>query len=512
MLTYLQNQASLHLPFLEQHLQPYYTNLHSSIPHDDNEYINVKKNLIKTYSYYDNNLHNLIQIYNNSNQLNNPNNYLKNLFLAGLLTLLREKLNRILPVLVTKPLLFRHTIDELLVYHTKLALQHNYPNTFPGSLAALTIPHSDPQVGDKHNKHDEQDEQSNEYFDNWLKVEKDYVNDRLDIMRQRAALWGVAPGYEPDPSSSLAGNHNSSNHTMYPSVASEELSSLIDDIKDRFLPIRRLSQRLVFLQELQFKLLRIFLADVKYEWRQSPIDSHLKLHQTNSTDIWIKYCGLLNSLYNIEVAMKEWGNETVYVELQCFKHYNLPASFTDSDLNRYLYERSLSEERENEEDIERDELGLIFGEVIKEYKNNRDMMLRHVIELVKESFVASTSAYRTNGYMWSNSSKNLILSSNHSNSPDNDPSSSTRLYDDDDDRFSRLSGLSEAGIDLSPTLCDAVTSLRSQVYIYKVMFFLFDSPLSLLNTNHAQYDCILMMVLMMMIICHVYSYCCYLNI
>jgi hypothetical protein len=108
-LTYLQDQIQLHIPFLDQIFDQINVQWQS-------DYQKVSLDLC-------------LNFFDRLSSYASIKDCLKDLFLAGLVNILRDKITTILPMVISKPVLLRHYVDELLVFQTKL-YQQDYPSNF----------------------------------------------------------------------------------------------------------------------------------------------------------------------------------------------------------------------------------------------------------------------------------------------------------------------------------------------------------------------------------------------
>jgi hypothetical protein len=233
--------------------------------------------------------------------------------------MLREKLADTLPRLIARPGLFRHTVDETLLMEQKLRTVHALPESMPGLMTVLTSlylevapsPDSAPQNAESATAALASGAGAPtriELVESWLKVEKDWINDRLegirrlklpyaDIASKAAARLSLIDDDEKDDRTPRHGDTHAANEddeddnerliakdgedaaaddeedevsslAVRPTRSSHALISLVDAVTDRYRLLPEIDVRWRFANEVQLQLLAIYLEDCDAEYKR----------------------------------------------------------------------------------------------------------------------------------------------------------------------------------------------------------------------------------------------------
>ena len=332
----------------------------------------------------------------------------------SLLTLVREQVKESLPQLMERPVLFRHLVDELLGFEGRLRGEWEYPEQCEGVMGVL--------VGA---------EGGGEVFEKWLSVDKEWVNDRLNAMREMKDPWQrINEGSEgTDLMNSHAADVDSDDEDVadvkldpmdsnaavddegevaeefappadvdaaaVPSLivtrSAHQLVSLVSSITTRFTLLPSLAARLRFVQDLQYQLLDIYLEWLEEEGARL-LSSVGETIASPSTSVR-QYCMLINSLHYVESVLMDWSDSVTFIELRYYQaHSDLPADLTTAQLVERLAASQPGSRGGGEVD------GSVFDAMIANYHDVREKMIKGIVDAVIDCFDALTRTYRRLGH------------------------------------------------------------------------------------------------------------------
>ena len=347
--------------------------------------------------------------------------------IASMLRLLRGKLEQSLPLLLSRPVLLRHTVDELLSFESQLRAEWRFPEEEEGVTELLC----------KDGRGD--------VFERWLSVDKEWVNDRLRAMQEMKEPWKrVSDGREADGDGSrpadlqlgldddadsdnedgrelkletdadgregeddaadadvlaaAAGSGGaglavaSSDPSLVVTRSAQLLVTLVSSITSRFTLLPYLSARLRFVQDIQYQLLDIYLETLEEE--AARLLPAVQAAISSPSSALRLYCMIVNSLFYVERVLADWSDDVTFIELRYFQaHSELPASTTV----RQLVERiggGGGGGGGGEVDVD----GSVFDAMIVNYHDGRERMVKQIVDALVDGFYALTRAYRKQGH------------------------------------------------------------------------------------------------------------------
>ena len=379
-------------------------------------------------------------------------------FITSLLAVLRQHLLTVLSQLMVNARLFRHYVDELLTFEQQLRSTFLYPEELPSLLPLLT---------------------SGDVFERWLSVDKEWVNDRLKAMRDMQEPWArVSDGREAEEAAGGIDLDDSDDEdtdvrldagtvmeeedrvdgedgvkervelidpSLIISRSANMLVTLVSSITTRFTPLPSLSARLRFVQDIQYQLLDIYLEWVEEESvRLLPtVTKGMQAMGGGGSGggggrVLRTYCMLLNSLHYVESVLLDWSDTVTFIELRYFQaHSELPADTTVAQLIQRIGEGGAGV------DVD----GSVFDAMVQSYHDGRERMTKGVVDAIIDCFYAFTKQYRKLGH------QSVVRDDSPPSSP---PSSSSSPP---------LVRLPSATMDVSPTLVPALLTLKLQLLI-----------------------------------------------
>ena len=368
-LSFATNVISLHLPFLQRYVQPLL--LRSPLAHVDAAFALV----------------------------------------ASVVGLLRAHARASLPSLMDRPVLFRHLIDELLSFESRLRTDWDYPDACDGVVGVLV-----------------EGEEGAVAFERWLSVDKEWVNDRLQAMREMKDPWQrvhegsdaavaadvMAPvdaadsddddvaDVQLDTDASAAVDDEAPEADDAPVVdpapprlvvsrSAQMLVALLSSITQRFTLLPSLAARLRFVQDLQYQLLDIYLEWLEEE--AAAVLPNMSASIAAPAGSVRTYCQLANSLHYVESVLLDWSDSVTFIELRYYQaHSELPADLTTAQ----LVERLAAAQREGAVGGEVD--GSVFDAMVANYHDAREQLIKGIVDAVIDCFDALTRQYRRLGH------------------------------------------------------------------------------------------------------------------
>jgi hypothetical protein len=326
-------------------------------------------------------------------------------FVFAILHLITAKITAISPKLYEDPVLFRHYVDELINFDSKLRSEAHYSAENTACLDRIVA-------------------ESPDFFEFWLKTDKDWVNDRLESLRFIQNPWNSAVENEnnPDLNAFLAENSDSDeenqvsadkslNFTDISAVklenstnpsenlrftrSSTALIALIDLITARFALLSVVSHRLRFVFDLQFKLLEIYGEDMDIDGEKllEQLENVVKGNEIggiHGNAAVLQYCGLCNTVESVEFMLNQWNMDRFFLELALFQQNPLifGAETTISLLKEHFSAGT---------QLEIGNSGL-FDPVISVFSQQKLNFLENLVNLCMKSFKTNTKRWRHQGF------------------------------------------------------------------------------------------------------------------
>jgi RAD50-interacting protein 1 len=225
-------------------------------------------------------------------------------FISALLPMVKAKVLALLPQISSRPQLFSHFMHELMSFDTTLRDSWAYTPT-PHSLSdwkGLTW-----SVLVTHN-----------YFDAWLKVEKDFALARYE------SIISTPDGRDIDYESTESGSTK-------PTKSAIRVNDLLETITDRYRPLSSFSQKLRFLIDIQLEIFDHYHQLLHGSLERYVMDTSTlgKVIQgstgtTNETksrnDVHGMFgleslCKVFGSAEYLERKMSDWGDDIFFLEL-----------------------------------------------------------------------------------------------------------------------------------------------------------------------------------------------------
>eukprot|EP01083_Nonionella_stella_P031210 85435_1 len=205
-------------------------------------------------------------------------------FVQRLVDLARTKFESTLSILMDDSELFRHAINEVLVFEKTIS--ETYPELdLHTCLSILSAPPT---------------------LNAWMTVDKAFVNERIDVLVALEDPWlpvvdEPGDGDSPHPDD------------LRPTRSADFVIDLADSITDRYRLLPDVRQRLRFAEEFQLKLLSdIYLTTLDDELRLCMSDLR---KGDNSSNRWKFICARLNSAHYIRAVLGDWGERTLFLEM-----------------------------------------------------------------------------------------------------------------------------------------------------------------------------------------------------
>lgn len=229
--------------------------------------------------------------------------------------------------LMHQPVVLRHTVDQLLLWEQELRSSEDcLPSDRDGVLQPL--------VG------------SASAFQSWIDVEKDFINDRLELLRNDTKAYqsvtietqqtnSAAQFDEDEVSGSDAANAGQARLSLndptapessLPSHAivrathsSQSMISLLSSVTLRYRLLPRLSDRIRFFHDIQTKLIDIYIEDLNQDWDEASKSLYRALGSPTQSACWRHLAGIANSCLYVLLVLQDWSMEPLFVELSYFQ-------------------------------------------------------------------------------------------------------------------------------------------------------------------------------------------------
>lgn len=219
-------------------------------------------------------------------------------WITALMPLLRRRLQNILPQIVKQPSLFSNLIHEVMAFDGKIAEDWDYT---PLSTAI-------PFRGLSHYILSEL-----EYFPAWFSVEKDFA-----LARYEAIIV--------DRSTGLLDYDSVDSQTTKPTKAAIRVNDLLETMTDRYRTLASFHQKMKFLIDIQIAVFDKFHQRLRegleaYLTRTSAVGR--TVHGVGPSDMvdvsgtkgLDRVCRVFGSAEYLEMAMKDWSEDTFYLDL-----------------------------------------------------------------------------------------------------------------------------------------------------------------------------------------------------
>lgn len=363
--------AMAHIPFLQQHVQPIINRtinrtIAQSLIQSDNQFIDCSIE-----------------------------------FLSAMLVDVRSRINHDLPQLVDSPQLFRHCLDQVIKLESSLRSSSGQLST------ALSISLPSDRLGCL------EPFLQSDVFERWLKVDKDWVNDRLEALRELNDPWTILNERSLNQSNDQSDSDDESyveqallfdqsddqsanqSDSLLVTRSAHFMVTLMHSINDRFDQVPLFSAKLRFLQDLAYQLLDIYCEYLASEGEIAIQSINQSINQTINHRSWQHLMGVLNSCYYVIVCLNDWNDQLQFIELQLFASY--PDRFDQSTSNQTINQR-INELHEHGVELKLD-TGL-FAPIIELYENVKERVTARLTSIVTQSFLGACDEYIDAGHQY----------------------------------------------------------------------------------------------------------------
>ena len=295
------------------------------------------------------------------------------LFYQTLIHLVNNKLTRNIRLVMKQPNQLRHTIDQIILYQGKLQ-QIYYGDT--RLIDVLT---------------------SNDVLPIWLSIDQRYTYNRLNLLKRITHPWLPISNSGNTLNNNLYDDlDNDSNNTIDRSTTlathtAHEFDVLLDQMIDRFKYISKLSQRLLFINEIIYPLLNdysIYLTDSCNNLQNDiePIISTINADTEKLHSVWQQISGCVNTVQYTYNLLSNISEQTDFIELSYY--YNHQYSLGDDATSNTVAQQL----NKNFDDIDDDKS--IFDTQLDLLNALQKSSIDNIVNAVSTTFQQSARAWR----------------------------------------------------------------------------------------------------------------------